>query len=124
MGEVMNYIEHMDLEDLVFFKEKVKSLNIDELYSKRLFCIIEKAIKTYQEIDSNLITRHSLYHSIWNEVSYFCTLLFRKKPDCFFNTLRAMEYEFAGRTLLCQIQLGWLVEVNSSTRNFINFLDI
>lgn len=45
-----------------------------------------------------------------------------KREDEFFNTLRAMECEFAGRTFIARVQLGWVNQSSDSPEFVDDFL--
>ena len=83
MGEVMQ--ENMDREDLIFFKSRIDSLNIEPIYTRRLFAIFDKALSIFDRIENDLELQYLLCFSIWNELSIICNLLFIKRTDDFFN---------------------------------------
>lgn len=116
--------ENMDRKDLLFFKSRIESLNIEPIYTKRLFAILDKALPVFDQIENDLELQYSLCLSIWKELTAICNLLFIKRTDDFFNTLRALEYEFTGRTLLLSMRCGWMVEESHSPKNLSCFLDM
>lgn len=122
MDKVMQ--ENIDRADFIFFKSRIDSLNIEPTYTQRLFSIFDKALLIFDRIENDLELQYLLCLSIWNELSIICNLLFVKRTDDFFNNLRALEYEFTGRTLLLSIRCGWIIEASHSPKNFRCFLDM
>ena len=97
----------MDKQDLMFFKQRIEGLALERIYTRRIFKMVNKAINCYEKLDGNYEIQHSLFHGLWNEISKLCEMLFIR-DDAFFDTLRAMECEFAGRIYLVRSRLGWL----------------
>jgi hypothetical protein len=122
MDKVMQ--ENMDRADFIFFKSRIDSLNIEPTYTQRLFSIFDKALLIFDRIENDLELQYLLCLSIWKELSIICNLLFVKRDDEFFNTLRALEYEFTGRTLLLSLRCGWIVEESHLPKKYSCFLDI
>lgn len=116
--------ENMDRADFIFFKSRIDSLNIEPTYTQRLFSIFDKALLIFDRIENDLELQYLLCLSIWKELSIICNLLFVKRDDEFFNTLRALEYEFTGRTLLLSLRCGWIVEESHLPKKYSCFLDI
>ena len=122
MDKVMQ--ENMDRADFIFFKSRIDSLNIEPIYTQRLLSIFDKALSIFDRIENDLELQYLLCLSIWKELSIICNLLFVKRDDEFFNTLRALEYEFTGRTLLLSLRCGWIIEESHLPKKYSCFLDI
>lgn len=108
MGKIMQ--ENIDKADLIFFRSRIEKLDIELIYTGKLFSILNNALSTIERIEKDLELQYTLCLSIWKELTVLCNLLFIERSDDFFNTLRALEYEFTGRTLLLSLRCGLLVK--------------
>lgn len=106
--------ENLDREDLLFFKKRIDGLEIQSIYTRKLFSILDDAFGSIEQIENDLEKQYFFCLNIWNELSKLCELLFVKRPDDFFNTLRALEYEYTGRTLFIAFRCGWLVQTKQA----------
>lgn len=104
--------ETLDKEDLLFFRKRIERLEIEPIYTHKLFFILDDALNSIEQIEHDLEKQYLFCLNIWHELSRLCNLLFVKRPDDFFNTLRALEYEFTGRTLFIALRCGWLVQTD------------
>lgn len=104
-------MEKLDLQDLIFFFKRIEAMNIENIYMGDFRAIIGHAIDNFSEIEDSLEKQHALYLSLWRQMTRFCNLIFIKRDDDFFNILRSIEYEFAGRTLIVEMEMGLLVRL-------------
>lgn len=104
-------MEKLDLQDLLFFFNRIESMKIESIYMGDFNKIIKHAVDNFSEIEKSLEKQHELYLSLWRQMTRFCNLIFIKRDDDFFNMLRSIEYEFAGRTLMIEIEMGLLVRL-------------
>lgn len=113
----------MDKQDLIFFKRRIEELALERIYTRRIFKMINKAINYYEKLDVSYEIQHSLFHGLWTEISKLCEMFFIR-DDAFFDTLRAMECEFAGRTYLVRYRLGWLTVSKDAPKYVPDFVKI
>ncbi len=111
----------IDKEDLLFFQKRINALELDKVYTNRIHLMINKSLANYDILIGSYKIQHALFHTIWLEISKLCEMLF-KREDEFFNTLRAMECEFAGRTFIARVQLGWVNQSSDSPEFVDDFL--
>lgn len=113
----------MDKQDLIFFKKRIEGLGLEKIYTRRIFKMVNKAINCYEKLDGNYEVQLSLFHGLWIEISKLCEMLFIR-DDAFFDTLRAMECEFAGRIYLVQYRLGWLTASKEAPKYLPDFVKV
>ncbi|ENV52070.1 hypothetical protein L292_2080 [Acinetobacter junii CIP 107470 = MTCC 11364] len=107
----------MDKEDILFLQNRIRLLKLNKAkcyaikgIHKDINKIIDDAITNYEDLKSSLENEFQFYNNIWYLLSLLGNKIFVERPDDFFNTLRAMEREFAGLTLLKAIEIGWLIK--------------
>lgn len=103
--EVMDKIDKADLE---FFKKRIQDLSLEAIYTNELFHLIQHAIDNIGTLEIDFQQQRNFYINVWNILTYLNNCIFVKKDDLFFNSLRAMEYEYAGRALMISIELNSL----------------
>lgn len=113
----------MDKADLIFFKKRIDALKLEIIYTERIYLMINRALENFHKLNTNLELQHSLFYSLWVDISKICGMLFVREDD-FFDTLRAIECEMLGRIYLAKIQLGWVVQAADNPEYIDDFLAV
>lgn len=103
--EVMEKIDKADLE---FLKKRIQDLKLEAVYTNGLLHLIQNAIDNIGTLEIDFQQQRNFYINVWNILTYLNNCIFVKKDDIFFNSLRALEYEYAGRALMISIELNYL----------------
>lgn len=111
----------MDKADLQFFEKRINALKLESIYTERIQLMITSALENYDKMSASLELQHSLFYCLWMEISKLCGMFFSREDD-FFDTLRAMECEFIGRTFMVKVKLGWILESATIPKYVDDFL--
>lgn len=108
----------MDLNELLYFKERFEDLNLNSYESDRLISIINAAISSFDKIEYKDDIHHSFYWEVWGLLSEIGDHVVSKED---LKKIKAMNAEFAGHTLTYRLSKGWLQRVENAPTEFKNF---
>lgn len=107
----------MDLDDLIFFKERFEMLKLQMVEAKDLLGVVETAISNFEKMEENGHYFHAFYYEVWG----LLTEIGDSVDSKYIKEIKAMEAEFAGHTLFYRLSEGWLIREENAPLDFASF---